>query len=117
MVRHRHDLDRQRYASYNFPVNKRQPVEMKDNKNPNLLESVRKRSSSSTKAISGFAKTSRLSVPNKLSLNEMAANWKRNDPKANDLPNQDNERMLNSKNNFDLFIRTNSSPNAVLASS
>lgn len=40
-VQHSHDSARQRYAEYNFPLDKKKPIEMKDEENPNLLNSVR----------------------------------------------------------------------------
>ena len=40
-VRHRHDVAKQRYASFNFPVDTQQTFAMKDQENPNLLDSVR----------------------------------------------------------------------------
>ena len=40
-VRHKHDDAKHRYASLNFPLNNYLPVAMKDQENPNLLDSVR----------------------------------------------------------------------------
>ena len=40
-VTHPHIDAKQRYASFNFPLDQKLPVSMKDTENPNVLDSVR----------------------------------------------------------------------------
>ena len=40
-VDHKHDQAKKRYAELNFPVDKNDTNSMKDDENPNLLDSVR----------------------------------------------------------------------------
>lgn len=62
-VQHSHDSEKKRYAKFNFPLNQGDPIEMKDEENPNLLDSVRQMCYSTQNQFSTFVKTSRLNVP------------------------------------------------------
>lgn len=76
---------------------------MKDDENPNLLDSVRHMASQA------FSKTSRLSVPAADSPTNMK-NWKRSDPNAQDLARTDGSSVINSNNDFTMFIKTKDTP-------
>ena len=102
-VSHRHDHDRYRYAKLNFPVDTQETFEMRDGENPNLLGSVRHMASQA------FSKTSRLSVPAAESPTNMK-NWKRSDPNAQDLARTDGSSVINSNNDFNMFIKTKETP-------
>ena len=44
-VRNKHDIALKRYAQFNFPLNNKETADVKDEDNPNLLNSVRLMSS------------------------------------------------------------------------
>ncbi len=65
-VRNKHDIALKRYAQFNFPLNNKETANVKDEDNPNLLNSVRLMSSNERNTgdyLQSFAVNSRLSVP------------------------------------------------------
>ena len=109
---HRHDVARQRYAELNFPLDKNLKSYMKDESNPNLLESVR--NMSLTSRADNYTKLSRLAVPGS-STNDgnpegyLSGTWQLTNPRTDQFSKADCESMINSKNDFGMFINTSES--------
>ena len=108
-VTHKHHDAKTRYAKFNFPVNNHEPFTFSDEENPNLLNSVRQQmSATAVSNYCNFSKISRLSVPGSGSPKTIRheKDWSRTDPQAPDLSKADTGSMLNSKNDFSMFIKT-----------